>query len=198
VVFETLDPSYWRTLQEALLTLTNTLQNITRTGFDDGSRIRSRVEWLDDGWIRVRVDTGSALDISLTDLLREFSRTFYNIVELNSLVLSLLNEIIVISKISLFNTSITANTNIFSVDLSPTRSPCIFRIYVCFNASGVLSVVRTKGGVSVIEQLNSGLALTANAAYVFDILVDADESINLQYSVDATALKISVVEVKVN
>jgi len=84
VVFEVLDPNYWRTLQEALLTLTNTLQNITRTGFDDASRIRSRVEYLDDGWIRVRVDGGSALDINLVEVLREFSWIFYNIAELNS------------------------------------------------------------------------------------------------------------------
>jgi len=99
------------------------------------------------------------------------------------------------SKGSVFNTSITANANIFSSDLSPTYTPCIFRIYCCFDASGVLTVRRTKNGVIVSEQLNSGSALVANAAYLFDIIVDEGESVNLQYSVNATCLKLSVIEI---
>jgi len=100
-----------------------------------------------------------------------------------------------ILKGSVFNSSVSANTNIFASDLAPTYAPTTFRIYACFNASGVLSIVRTKGGVTVTEQLNSGNALTANAAYVFDVLVESGETINLQYSVAATALVLKVVEV---
>jgi len=100
-----------------------------------------------------------------------------------------------ILKGSVFNTSITANTNIFSSDLTPSNSPTTFRIYACFNASGVLSVVRTKGGTTVTENLNSGGALSANASYMFDIIVESGESINLRYSVNATALVLKVIEV---
>ena len=100
-----------------------------------------------------------------------------------------------ILKGSVFNTSVSANTNMFASSLTPTYSPSLFRIYVCFDASGVLSLVRTRGTVTVAEQLNAGNALTANAAYLFDVLVEGGESINLQYSVAATALCVKVYEV---
>jgi len=98
-------------------------------------------------------------------------------------------------KASLLNTSISANTNILPSPISPTNSPATFRIYVAFNALGVLSVVRTKGTTTVTEQLNGGNALNANASYVFDIIVESGESINLQYSVNATLLVLKVIEV---
>jgi len=97
---------------------------------------------------------------------------------------------------SVFNASVTANTNIFSTDLSPTRSPVLFRIYVAFNTAGVLSVVRKRGTASVVEQLNSGNNLNANCAYVFDIVVEQGETINFQYSVNATCLTLKVIETK--
>jgi hypothetical protein len=96
---------------------------------------------------------------------------------------------------SVFNASVSANTNIFSSGLAPTNSPTAFRIYACFSASGVLSVVRTKANTTVTEQLNAGNALNANAAYAFDVIVESGETINLQYSVAATALVLKVVEV---
>ncbi|MEM2946296.1 MAG: hypothetical protein QXI87_08125 [Thermoproteota archaeon] len=95
---------------------------------------------------------------------------------------------------SIFNTAVMANTNFFPSNLSPTYVPCIFRIYACFSVGGVLTVRRTKAYVTVSEQLNSGSALTLDAAYMFDILVDSGETINLQYSVNATIRKLSVIE----
>jgi hypothetical protein len=59
---------------------------------------------------------------------------------------------------------------------------------------GVLAVERTIGEVTVEEQLNSGNALNAYASYAFDILVDSGDTINLQYSQDATALILKVHE----
>jgi len=100
-----------------------------------------------------------------------------------------------ILKGSLFNIHISANTDIFAADLSPTNTPTTFRLYVCFDTSGVLTVRRKSGAVTVSEQLNAGIALTANSAYMFDILVESDESINLQYSADATAICIKICEV---
>lgn len=97
---------------------------------------------------------------------------------------------------SVFNTSVTANTNIFTSDLTPSRTPTTFRIYACFSTSGVLTVKRTKAGTTVSEQLNGGYSLNPNAAYVFDIIVESGESINLQYSVSATAVKLGVYEVE--
>jgi hypothetical protein len=100
-----------------------------------------------------------------------------------------------ILKGSLFNTSVAANTNVFTTDLSPTYTPTTFRIYACFDTGGILTVRRKKGAVTVSEQLNSGANLAANAAYMFDILLESGESVNLQYSADATALCIKVCEV---
>ena len=100
-----------------------------------------------------------------------------------------------ILKGSLFNTSIKADTDIFATYLSPTNTPTTFRIYTCFDTDGVLTVRRKKGTVTVSEQLNSGSALVANAAYMFDIVVESGETVNLQYSVDATAICIKIYEV---
>ena len=95
----------------------------------------------------------------------------------------------------MFNQAVTANTNIFASNLTPTYTPTTFRIYACFDASGVLTVRRTKNATVVSEQLNSGATLNANCAYMFDIIVESGEAINLQYSVNATALTLKVLEV---
>jgi len=102
---------------------------------------------------------------------------------------------ILISKGSKFNTSVTADTNIFSSELSPSYSVTLFRIYACFSAAGVLSVKRTKSGVTVTEKLNEDSNLSANSAYSFDIVVKSGETINLQYSATVTALELSVSEI---
>ena len=106
-----------------------------------------------------------------------------------------------IIKGSLLNQSVTANTNIFPLDLTPslatTSNPVYFRIFACFNTSGVLSVVKTRGVSTVTMQLNGGTALNANTLYAFDIIVESVESVNLQYSVDATALELKVEEIAV-
>jgi len=60
------------------------------------------------------------------------------------------------------------------------------------SASGILSVVRTSGGTSVVEQLNGGAPLNANTAYIFDVYMAPGESMNLRYSVDATILKCQI------
>ena len=94
-----------------------------------------------------------------------------------------------------FNTAVGAGADIFDDDLTPTYNPTTFRIYAAFNGAAVLSVTRTRDGVTVTEQLNAGVALTANCAYAFDILVTTGDSINLQYAGAHTALTIKVVEI---
>jgi len=96
---------------------------------------------------------------------------------------------------SIFNSAVDGNTDIFDDDLTQTYTPSTFRIYVCFDKSGVLSVRRTKAGTTVSEQLNSGSALVANCAYMFDIIIESGETINLQYSVTAKALSLKVLEI---
>jgi hypothetical protein len=106
-----------------------------------------------------------------------------------------------IIKGSIFNQWISANINIFPYDLTPSfateTNPSYFRIFACFDTSGVLSVVKTRDTTTIIMQLNGGGALSANCMYAFDIIVESGESVNLQYSADAAALDLKVVEIAV-
>ena len=106
---------------------------------------------------------------------------------------------VLIAKGTKFNTAVTADTDIFTAALSPSRAssfyPTIFRIYCTFDTAGVLSVRRTENGVTVTEEFNSGNELTPSAAYVFDILVNWNQTINLRYGVDATVLMLNVSEI---
>jgi len=86
-MLEMLLPEYTRQLMENYQSVFSQLASQLRwLYFDDASRLVTRVGWLDDGWIRVRLDghwefTG--------ELLRELSWVFYNVVESNSLLLGL-------------------------------------------------------------------------------------------------------------
>jgi hypothetical protein len=143
--------------------------------------------WDGTYWRRVAADSSSRLRV-----VAESVANPPNLDVALSAVKSLMTPIL---KGSVFNASVSADTNIFASDLAPTYSPTAFRIYACFDAAGVLSVVRTKADTTVTEQLNAGYPLNANAAYTFDVIVESGESINLQYSVAATALVLKVVEV---
>ena len=100
-----------------------------------------------------------------------------------------------IPKASLHNIPITADSNILGRDVVPTRSPGMFRIYACFDTAGALKIRRTKDGITHSENLNGGSTLSAQASYLFDILVEHNEEINLWYSVAATAKIILMVEI---
>jgi hypothetical protein len=138
------------------------------------------IEYLDPSYLKSRIDN---LDVLLSTRASEATLG------------TIRDRLIPLFKADIFNTAVTANANIFAAALTPTNSQTLFRIYASFNAAGVLSVARTKGAITVVEQLNSGNTLAANAAYIFDILVTTGESINLRYSVAATALSIKVAEI---
>lgn len=106
-----------------------------------------------------------------------------------------IDEIVPLTKGLVFNQAIGAGANIFGTALSPLRSPTTFRIYACFDTAGLLIVRRTRGGVTVSEQLNSGANLVANAAYIFDIIVQSGDTINLRHSAGAQILYLKVEEV---
>jgi len=68
-------------------------------------------------------------------------------------------------------------------DISPTNSPSHIRIYVCVSVAGVFRVARTIGAVTLVEDLNSGVALAAGAGYMFEVPWRTGDSINFRYSV---------------
>ena len=106
-----------------------------------------------------------------------------------------------ISKATLLNQTITDSQPILSSYITSEYPPTLFRIYAVFDTELRLDVIRTLGYDTVYEQLNAGINLNANAAYMFDILVDELENINLQAYIDgsgtttATLLKLSIIEI---
>jgi len=109
---------------------------------------------------------------------------------------NLLNTLKPALKGSLFSQSVTADTNFFASYLIPASHPCTFRIYACFDTSGILSIVKKVGDTEVVMQLNGGNNLSVNCLYAFDIAVDEGEEINFRYSVDAVALDVKVYEIQ--
>lgn len=107
------------------------------------------------------------------------------------------NRIIPVHKVSIFNSPITADDIILPTDIMASNPPCTFRIYCVFDTAGTLRIERTYGMVTVEEYLNSKAELVADCAYIFDVIVDEHESINLIYSVNATLIKLSIVELGV-
>jgi hypothetical protein len=95
-------------------------------------------------------------------------------------------------------TAVVAAQPFMTTPVAPSFPPSQMEIYVVFDTPGILSVYRThrNGKTTSVEQLNAaaGLTLLANAGYTFDVPVDQGETINLQYSVNANLLKLSVHE----
>ena len=96
-----------------------------------------------------------------------------------------------------FNSVVIAATDIFGGMLPIATGAVTWRIYATFSAGGVLTVRRTIDSIVWIsEDLNAGVALTPNAAYMFDIIVQSGEILDLRYSVNGTALVLKVVEIR--
>ncbi len=95
-----------------------------------------------------------------------------------------LAKIVPIAKASVFNTALpAAEADLLAADISPTNSPSYMRVYICVSVSGVLRVERVQSTVEVTENLNGGVALSAGAAYMFDVPWRSGDTVNLVYSV---------------
>lgn len=96
-----------------------------------------------------------------------------------------LAKLIPIAKAAIFNTALpAADTDILGAAITPTNSPSWLRIYVTIAVAGKLYLRRTVSAATVSEDLNSGAALTANAAHCFGpIEWRTGDSLNLRYSV---------------
>lgn len=95
----------------------------------------------------------------------------------------------------LFNTATPGSTvELLPLGITVTDGTTILTVYCCFSASGVLSVERTVGGVTVSEKLNSGDALDAGCAYMFDVSIQSDTTINFKYSAGTGTTYIFVVD----
>jgi len=81
--------------------------------------------------------------------------------------------------------SITANTNIFSSNLSITQPSRILTVAAA-GSSGTLSLALTVGTTTVQNYLNSGNSLNANSWYEFSIDLPSGVQINYQYTSSTT------------
>lgn len=101
-----------------------------------------------------------------------------------------------LARANIFNTAgYVADADILATALAPLNSPCTFRVEAAFNAGGILSATITQGGVTVVGQLNGGVAFNINSLYRFNLMVNAGDTINFRYSVNATILSLKVQEI---
>ena len=89
----------------------------------------------------------------------------------------------------------TADTDILSQSLTPTNTPCLFRIMVCLGTTGAFSAMVTRGGSTQQLKFNSASNLTADAVYIFDLLVHDGDTVNFQHSATATLKVLRVQEI---
>lgn len=75
-----------------------------------------------------------------------------------------------------------AGADLLGANLSPTNTPCSFRVTIAVSITGQLTLVRINGGVEVKPLLNGGIALSERVEYTWDIQVYAGDTINLEYS----------------
>ena len=81
--------------------------------------------------------------------------------------------------------------------LTPRLTPSIFRWYINVNEANTVWMTRLPGGVAPLnkEWLNSGEALAANAGYIFDMVINTNDKVNLRMSNAGTPIYVSVAEV---
>ena len=88
-----------------------------------------------------------------------------------------------LAKVAQHSVAEVADTDILASDLTPTITPCLFRIMVMLETSGIFSAILKSGGTSKTLKLNAGNSLLADCAYEFDILVHSGDTVNFQTSV---------------
>ena len=87
------------------------------------------------------------------------------------------------AKAAIFNTALdAAEAAWLGTAITPTNSPSYLRLYVCVSITGIFRVARTVSGATVVEDLNSGTALVANAAYMFTVEWITGDSLDFRYS----------------
>lgn len=95
---------------------------------------------------------------------------------------SLFPQLTAIDKASQHGVAETLNTDILATSLSPTNTPCLFRVMVMLETSGVFSAILTNSASSKTLKFNGGAALAASCPYMFDILVHSGDTVNFQTS----------------
>ena len=94
-----------------------------------------------------------------------------------------------LEKAHIHDTAIAINTDFLATDLTITPvgpepetvyPPCLFRIMIAIDTAQVFRAHIDDGTTEVALEFNGGIALAAQSVYIFDILVNEDDSINFQ------------------
>ena len=110
-------------------------------------------------------------------------------------VLSRLDKTIPINKGTLFNTLVSADTDVLPNDFGPEYETSLFRITVTCSPSSVVRVRVTRGADTVLNDLNSGGALNDKSLYTFDVIGMTESVYNIQTSVGTTLQQLYISEI---
>ena len=86
--------------------------------------------------------------------------------------------------------AVDANTDILATILTPVKTPCLFRIQVCSDTAAVFSARITRGANTQTVSFNDATDLTADALYIFDLLVHDGDTINFWFDTDVNLLRV--------
>mgnify|MGYP001602911142 CR=1 FL=1 len=105
-------------------------------------------------------------------------------------------ELLPAARASVFNTALpAAEAAWLGTAIIPYVEPSYMEVYVCVSITGIFRVARTKGATTIVEDLNSGVALVAGSKYAFTVECRMLESIDFRYSTTGgTILKLTVDE----
>lgn len=104
----------------------------------------------------------------------------------------------IIEKATLKQTSKTVNTDWFASNISPTNAPANHRILILIPDGGtdtVVNILMDDGtNTNEVIAVNANVALTAGAGYIFDLLVLAGYSYNIQHETATQNVTCVIVE----
>ncbi len=96
---------------------------------------------------------------------------------------------------TLKSTSKAVDTDWLGSDVEPTNAPANHRIQILIEgADSVVNIIYKDGTNTLTMALNGGTALSSGAGYVFDLIVPAGYSYNIQHSTTTQDVNVQIVE----
>lgn len=101
-------------------------------------------------------------------------------------------QIVSIEKAVIHNTVLPApaNTDFLIPSITPTNTPCGFIVQIAVSITGIFYAVITRGVSTQAVFFNQAVALTANALYIFEMLVHNGDTVNFRYTATGGTIQI--------
>ncbi|MBT9161280.1 MAG: hypothetical protein DDT26_02585 [Dehalococcoidia bacterium] len=95
-----------------------------------------------------------------------------------------------LKRADLFNIALPpAEANWLTTGITQVVPLSNIRLYVCVSVAGILRIARKQGATLLTEDLNRGVSLVANSAYMFDVLWSELDGLNVRYSVSGGIIR---------